>query len=173
MNDFASLDTLGDPGGVKVVKWNQNQLIRSLCSSHPQPRYFEVVPKIFELCYFSSKTCILCSTTSMCSRTGMCSRTVMSSITGICSKGLLKQITDSMVKHSVCQCIEKFKIRTFFVYYYFGSMWFTKVGLNFWLHFYCSEFCILLTTYPPLNANVICESSPTPCHVLVRNMKTI
>ena len=33
MNDFASLDTPGGPGGVKVVEWNQNQLIRSLCSS--------------------------------------------------------------------------------------------------------------------------------------------
>ena len=32
-NNFASLDTPWGPGGVKVVEWNQNQLIRSLCSS--------------------------------------------------------------------------------------------------------------------------------------------
>ena len=31
MNDYASLDSPGGPGGVKVVEWNQNQLIRSLC----------------------------------------------------------------------------------------------------------------------------------------------
>ena len=30
MDNFASLDTPGGPGGVKVVEWNQNQLIRSL-----------------------------------------------------------------------------------------------------------------------------------------------
>ena len=35
MDNFASLDTLGGPGAVKVVEWNQNQLIRSLCF---QPR---------------------------------------------------------------------------------------------------------------------------------------
>ena len=33
MNDFASLDTPGGPVGVKVVEWNQNQLIWSLCSA--------------------------------------------------------------------------------------------------------------------------------------------
>ena len=27
------------------------------------------------------------------------------------------------------------------------------------LHFLCSKFSIFLTTYPPLNANVICEGS--------------
>ena len=27
------------------------------------------------------------------------------------------------------------------------------------LHFLCSKFCIFLTTYPPLNADVICEGS--------------
>ena len=31
MENFASLDTHGSSGGVKVVEWNQNQLIRSLC----------------------------------------------------------------------------------------------------------------------------------------------
>ena len=31
VDNFASLDTPGSPGGVKVVEWNQNQLIRSLC----------------------------------------------------------------------------------------------------------------------------------------------
>ena len=31
MDDFATLDTPGGPGGVKVVEWTQNQLIRSLC----------------------------------------------------------------------------------------------------------------------------------------------
>ena len=31
MDNFASLDTPGSSGGVKVVEWNQNQLIRSLC----------------------------------------------------------------------------------------------------------------------------------------------
>ena len=30
MDDFTSLDTHVGPGGVKVVEWNQNQLIRSL-----------------------------------------------------------------------------------------------------------------------------------------------
>ena len=29
------------------------------------------------------------------------------------------------------------------------------------LHFLCSKFSIFLTTYPPLNANVICEGSPS------------
>ena len=29
------------------------------------------------------------------------------------------------------------------------------------LHFLCSKFSIFLTTYPPLNANVICEGSLT------------
>ena len=32
MDDFASIDTPGGSGGVKVVEWNQNQLIRSLCN---------------------------------------------------------------------------------------------------------------------------------------------
>ena len=29
------------------------------------------------------------------------------------------------------------------------------------LHFYCNKFSILLTTYPPLNANVMGEGSPS------------
>ena len=33
------------------------------------------------------------------------------------------------------------------------------------LHFYCSKVSIFLTTYPPVNANIICESSHTYKHI--------
>ena len=33
MDNFASLDTPGGPGGVRIVEWNQNQLILSVWSS--------------------------------------------------------------------------------------------------------------------------------------------
>jgi hypothetical protein len=36
VDDFDSLDTPGGPGGVRIVEWNQNQLIRSLCEGITQ-----------------------------------------------------------------------------------------------------------------------------------------
>ena len=37
------------------------------------------------------------------------------------------------------------------------------------LHFYCNKISIFLTTYPPINTNIICESSPEQCHFWMVN----
>ena len=36
VDNFVSLDTLRGPGGIKVVEWNQNQLLWSLCIKRPE-----------------------------------------------------------------------------------------------------------------------------------------
>jgi hypothetical protein len=58
--DFASLDIPGDPGGIKVVEWNQNQLIRSLCmgSNNLRKNFWLFDPKAKGLLFMHKKVLV-------------------------------------------------------------------------------------------------------------------